>query len=147
MDAAAKEALRAIAGRCRGTPRIANRLLRRVRDFAQVRHAGRLDAAVVDDALALEGIDPIGLDELDRAYLGVIARVYGGGPVGLEAVAATLGEDAGTLEAVVEPYLLQLGFLARTRKGRHLTKAGAEHVGVEIDVGAGDGPGDTLFRG
>ena len=142
MDRGGKEAMGAIAARCRGTPRIANRLLRRVRDYAQVKHAGRLDAEVVDAALELEGIDAIGLDGLDRAYLGVIAKVYGGGPVGLEAVAATLGEDAGTLESVVEPYLLQLGFLARTRKGRHLTLAGGKHVGFEPAEAEGDG----LFR-
>ena len=147
MDQEARAAMEAIAGRCRGTPRIANRLLRRVRDFAQVKAAGRLDRAVVDDALALEGIDPLGLDELDRAYLGVIAKVYGGGPVGLEAVAATLGEDAGTLESVVEPYLLQLGFLARTRKGRHLTRAGADHVGFALPESDTGNPGGTgLFR-
>lgn len=121
--------LRAIASRSRGTPRIANRLLRRARDFAQVRGDGRLSASSVRDALELEGIDALGLDELDRLYLRTIAKVYGGGPVGLEAVAATLNQDAGTLEDVVEPFLLQIGFLARTRRGRALTRAGAEHVG------------------
>ncbi len=125
-------ALGAIASRSRGTPRIANRLLRRVRDFAQVKHAGRLDAKIVDAALKLEGVDALGLDGLDRKYMRVIGEVYEGGPVGLEAVAATLGEDSGTLEAVVEPYLLQLGFLARTRKGRQLTRAGAGHVGLSL---------------
>lgn len=143
MDPAARRALEAIATRCRGTPRIANRLLRRVRDYAQVKHDGRLDQAVVDAALGLEGIDALGLDDLDRSYMGVIAKVYGGGPVGLEAVAATLGEDSGTLESVVEPYLLQLGFLARTRRGRHLTRAGAEHVGFELS----DDAQERLFGG
>ena len=126
------EALSAIARRSRGTPRIANRLLRRVRDYAQVKTAGKLTPAVVDSALKLEGVDELGLDELDRKYLRVIADVYQGGPVGLEAVAATLGEDSGTLEDVVEPYLLQIGFLARTRKGRQLTLAGAERVGLKL---------------
>ncbi|MEM1355539.1 MAG: Holliday junction branch migration DNA helicase RuvB [Planctomycetota bacterium] len=126
------DALSTIARRARGTPRIANRLLRRVRDYAQVKHNNRLSPQVVDEALELEGVDALGLDELDRRYLMCIAKTYQGGPVGLEAVAATLGDDAGTLEQAVEPYLLQLGFLARTRKGRQLTQAGAEHVGLKL---------------
>lgn len=126
------EALRTIACRSRCTPRIANRLLRRVRDYAQVKAAGRLSARVVNEALELEGIDALGLDELDRRYLRVVAEVYQGGPVGLEAVAATLGEDSGTLEDVVEPYLLQIGFLARTRKGRQLTATAAAHLGLKL---------------
>lgn len=130
----AEEALRTIAHRSRGTPRIANRLLRRVRDYAQVKAKGDFTMAVVDVALKLEGVDELGLDELDRKYLRTIGQVYHGGPVGLEAIAATLGEDAGTLEDVVEPYLLQIGFLARTRKGRQLTAKGAEHVGVRIST-------------
>ena len=121
-------ALSAIAGRSRGTPRVTLRLLRRVRDFAQVRAAGRIDEEVVADALALEGVDERGLDHLDRAYLQTLARTYAGGPAGLEAMAATMGDDAGTLEDVVEPYLLQIGFLARTRQGRRLTPAAAEHL-------------------
>jgi len=124
------EALDAIAHRSRGTPRIANRLLRRVRDFAQVRANGLLNAKVVADALDLEGVDHLGLDELDRSYLRTIAGVYEGGPVGLETIAATMNEDSGTLEDVVEPYLLQIGFLARTRRGRSLTKAAADHLGL-----------------
>jgi Holliday junction DNA helicase RuvB len=132
------EALPLIARRSRGTPRIANRLLRRVRDFAQVRAGGRFDVAAVEDALTLEGVDPLGLDELDRKYMRVIGEVYRGGPVGVEAIAATLGEDAGTLEEVVEPYLLQIGFLARTRKGRELTRAGGEHVGVHLPTREGE---------
>ncbi|NBC10996.1 MAG: Holliday junction branch migration DNA helicase RuvB [Planctomycetes bacterium] len=135
--------LQTLAARSRGTPRIANRLLRRVRDFAQVRHDGRLTPAVVDEALQLEGVDALGLDELDRKYLSVIATTYEGGPVGLEAVAATLGEDAGTLEEMVEPYLLQLGFLARTRKGRQLTKAAGEHLGFKVRT---DDSGEPLFE-
>jgi Holliday junction DNA helicase RuvB len=141
---AGDEPLSAIAGRSRGTPRIANRLLRRVRDFAQVRADGVVAARTVDEALALEGVDEAGLDEIDRKYLRVIADVYEGGPVGLEAIAATLGEDSGTLEDVVEPFLLQSGFLARTRRGRQLTARGAEHVGVNLPAGAnGD---DSLFE-
>lgn len=126
------EALAVIAHRSRGTPRIANRLLRRVRDFAQVRAQGRVTRQLVDEALKLEGVDALGLDELDRKYLRVIGEVYRGGPVGLEAVAATLGEDAGTLEDMAEPFLLQIGFLARTRRGRQLTQRGGEHVGLKI---------------
>lgn len=139
----AGDALDAIAQRSRGTPRIANRLLRRVRDYAQVKAEGRVSVDVVGDALKLEGVDDIGLDELDRKYLEVIGRVYDGGPVGLEAVAATLGEDATTLEDMVEPYLLQNGLVARTRKGRQLTKRGAEHVGVRIML---DDSGDSLVE-
>lgn len=126
------EALAVIAHRSRGTPRIANRLLRRVRDFAQVRAQGKVTRQLVDEALKLEGVDALGLDELDRKYLRVIGEVYRGGPVGLEAVAATLGEDAGTLEDMAEPFLLQIGFLARTRRGRQLTQRGGEHVGLKI---------------
>lgn len=133
-------ALKTIASRSRGTPRIANRLLRRVRDFAQVKADGKLTPDIVDRALQLEGVDDIGLDETDRKYLRIIAGVYRGGPVGLEAIAATLGEDAGTLEEMVEPYLLQIGHLARTRKGRQLTHDGARHLGVDPpDLENGDG--------
>lgn len=140
-----QDALSMIAARSRGTPRIANRLLRRVRDFAQVRGDGTLTGAMVTDSLALEGVDQLGLDELDRGYLKIIAKVYDGGPVGLEAVAATLNQDAGTLEDVVEPYLLQIGFLARTRRGRMLTPAGASHIGMP---GAGHSASDSgLFEG
>ena len=138
--------LEAIARRSRGTPRVTLRLLRRVRDFAQVRAAGRVDGRTVTDALELEKIDELGLDELDRTYLTTIGQVYEGGPVGVEAIAATLGEDAGTLEDVVEPYLLQIGFLARTRQGRRLTARSADYLGVALPGGeelpAG---GETLF--
>ncbi|MEM6855536.1 MAG: Holliday junction DNA helicase RuvB C-terminal domain-containing protein, partial [Planctomycetota bacterium] len=123
------------------------RLLRRVRDYAQVKADGQLTAGLVDEALKLEGVDELGLDEIDRKYLTVIGTTYEGGPVGLEAVAATLGEDSGTLESMVEPYLLQIGFLARTRKGRMLTKAGAEHVGVKFRPAedTATGGGEALF--
>ena len=128
LDSLSADALSTIARRSRGTPRVAIRLLRRVRDFAQVRAAGRIDQGVIDDALALERIDELGLDELDRSYLQTIATIYKGGPVGLEAIAATLGQDAGTLEDVVEPYLLQIGFIARTRQGRQLTPAASQYI-------------------
>lgn len=129
-------ALRIIADRARGTPRIANRLLRRVRDYAQVRSGGRITPRTVEEALALEGVDAIGLDEFDRAYLRTLAGVYSGGPVGLEAIAATMNEDSGTIEDMVEPFLLQAGFLARTRRGRLLTHDGARHIGVETRADA-----------
>lgn len=124
------DARAALAARSRGTPRVALRLLRRVRDFAQVRAGGVTTAAVVADALDLEGVDAIGLDRLDRQYLRVLGEIYGCGPVGVEAIAASMGEDAGTLEDVVEPFLLQAGLLARTRQGRCLTRAGAAQAGV-----------------
>ena len=131
MDGVPAATLVSVAGRSRGTPRVALRLLRRVRDFAAVRAGGRLDGRTVDDALALEGIDALGLDELDRRYLRALATTYRGGPAGLEAIAASLGEDALTLEDVVEPYLLQVGFLARTRQGRRMTDAAFRHLGME----------------
>ena len=130
MKALSREALEIIASRSRGTPRVALRLLRRVRDFAQVRASGDVTPEVVGEALALEGVDERGLDELDRKYLKTIADTYSGGPVGLEAIAATMGDDAATLEDVVEPYLLQIGFLARTRQGRCLTAQACEVLGV-----------------
>lgn len=138
------EALDAIARRSRGAPRIANRLLRRARDYAQVRAQGRVTGRVIDEALALEGVDGLGLDPLDRAYLRTLAKVYGGGPAGLEAIAATMNEDAGALEDVVEPYLLQRGLLARTRRGRRLTPAGAVAIGLDGSAAPGE-PEDDLF--
>jgi Holliday junction DNA helicase RuvB len=141
-----ESALRVIAQRSRGTPRIANRLLRRVRDFAQVKAEGRVDEKIVNDALSLEGVDKLGLDDLDRKYLRVIAEVYRGGPVGLEAVAATLGEDVGTLEEVVEPYLLQIGFLARTRRGRQLTQRAADHLGIRLRMEGDDASPNGLYE-
>ncbi len=124
IDGVPTEAIDEIARRSRGTPRIGLRLMSRVRDFAQVRHGGKLDPQVVTEALALEGVDDAGLDKLDRMYLSTLIRVYQGGPAGLEAIAATMGEDPGTLEDVVEPYLLQIGFMARTRQGRQITPEG-----------------------
>ena len=128
MKALDPEVAAAIAGRSRGTPRVALRLLRRVRDFAQVRAAGRVDREVVDAALALEGVDRLGLDELDRKYLRTIQGTYEGGPVGLEAIAATMGDDGDTLEDVIEPYLLRIGFVSRTRQGRKLTAQAIEYL-------------------
>ncbi len=125
-----------IAERSRGTPRIANRLLRRVRDFADVRADGVVTAAVADEALRREGVDERGLDRLDRAYLRTIADGYGGGPVGINAIAATLTEDLETLEDVVEPYLLKIGFVQRTAAGRKTTPAALTHLGLQVPATA-----------
>jgi Holliday junction DNA helicase RuvB len=133
-----EDGARTIAARSRGTPRIANRLLRRVRDFAEVRAGGVVTAAVADEALEREGVDVRGLDRLDRAYLRTIAENYGGGPVGINAIAATLTEDLETLEDVVEPYLLKIGFVQRTATGRKTTPAALAHLGVRA---AGESPG------
>ncbi|MBL7220804.1 MAG: Holliday junction branch migration DNA helicase RuvB [Phycisphaerae bacterium] len=124
------EALSMLADRARGTPRIANRLLRRCRDYTQVKGDGRLTVQSVEAALQLEGIDELGLDELDRSFLRRIIEIYKGGPVGIEAVAATLGEETDTLVDVVEPFLLQNGLLARTRRGRMVTAKSYKHLGV-----------------
>jgi Holliday junction DNA helicase RuvB len=124
------EALLQIAMRSRGTPRVANRLLKRVRDFAIVRGEGHLTPAILNQALDLEGIDKMGLDALDRRFMMVLARDYDGGPAGVEAVAASMGEERDTLEDVVEPFLLQIGFIRRTPKGRQLTKAAYQHLGL-----------------
>lgn len=128
IDGAAVEM---IAARSRGTPRIVNRLLRRVRDYAQVKGDGRITDEMARNALKLEGIDEKGLDALDRKFLRVIIENYGGGPVGIEAIAATLNEETDTLEEVVEPYLLKIGFLNRTRKGRKAAGGAWSHIGIE----------------
>ncbi|HEY1684167.1 MAG TPA: Holliday junction branch migration DNA helicase RuvB [Tepidisphaeraceae bacterium] len=137
-----------LSHRSRGTPRVANRLLRRVRDYAAVEGDGKLTLPIVKKSLELEGIDPKGLDEQDRAFLRAIIDVYGGGPVGIEAVAATLGEERDTLEDVIEPYLLQTAMLTRTRQGRRATKKAYEHLGLKYvpPVTAAD-EGTPLFDG
>jgi len=119
-----------IARRARGTPRIANRLLRRVRDFAVVEQDGSIDESIAASSLDRLAVDHEGLDMLDRAYLAVICERFDGGPVGIEAVAASLSEERGTLEEVVEPFLLQIGFIARTPRGRVATAAGYQHMGL-----------------
>lgn len=119
-----------IAKRARGTPRIANRLLRRVRDFAQVRAGGVITKGVADQALTALEVDHLGLDGVDRRMLRSIIQHYGGGPVGLETLAATVGEEAVTLEDVYEPYLMQMGFLTRTPRGRCVTRMAYEHLGL-----------------
>jgi holliday junction DNA helicase RuvB len=121
-----------IARRSRGTPRITNNYLRRVRDFAQVRADGHIALDVARKALDMLGVDDLGLDELDRRFLRAIAEFYNGGPVGIEAMAATLNEDRDTLEDVVEPYLLRIGLLNRTSKGRRTTKSAFEHLGLDL---------------
>lgn len=121
----------AIASRSRGTPRIANRLLKRVRDFAQVTGNGVIDAKIAGYALDRLEIDELGLDETDRKMLRTIIEFYGGGPVGLETLAATVGEEAVTLEDVYEPYLMQLGYLSRTPRGRCATRLAYEHLGIK----------------
>ncbi len=126
-----KGTLEMIADRSRGTPRIANRLLKRVRDYAQVKGTGKLTETIVQQALQMERIDPLGLDDLDRAFLRAIVEVYNGGPAGIEALAATLGEERDTLEDVVEPYLLQIGFVRRTKRGREITQTACDHLGIK----------------
>ena len=119
-----------IASRSRGTPRIANRLLKRVRDFAQVKGNGDIDSDIANYALGCLDIDELGLDSIDRRMLEAIIRLYNGGPVGLDTLAATIGEEAITLEDVYEPYLMQLGFLARTPRGRCATKLAYDHLNL-----------------
>ena len=119
-----------IASRSRGTPRIANRLLRRVRDYAQVRADGVVSREVADEALLSLEVDRCGLDAIDRRMMRSIIELYGGGPVGLDTLAATINEDSVTLEDVYEPYLLQNGFLTRTPRGRCVTRKAYEHLGI-----------------
>lgn len=124
-------AVEEIARRARGTPRVALRLLRRVRDFAQVRSGGTVNRTSAQEALDLLQVDPLGLDDLDRRVLKTVIQKYNGGPVGLNTIAAAISEEPETIMEVVEPYLLQLGFLDRTPQGRVATKAAYEHLGVE----------------
>jgi Holliday junction DNA helicase RuvB len=128
-----------IARRSRGTPRIAGRLLRRVRDFAHGGGANSIDAAVADRALTRLEIDRLGLDAMDRRYLTMIADLYGGGPVGIETLAAGLSEPRDTLEDVVEPFLIQLGLIARTARGRCLNGRGWQHLGLNPPAGSQTG--------
>ena len=125
-----------IARRSRGTPRIANRMLRRVRDFAQVKAGGVITRPVADQALTALEVDHLGLDAVDRRMLASIIEHYGGGPVGLETLAATINEEAITLEDVYEPYLMQMGFLTRTPRGRCVTRRAYEHLGLTVPGGA-----------
>ena len=139
-------ALREIANRARGTPRVANRLLRRARDYAAVEGTGKLTLPITKAALQLAGIDDVGLDEQDRQFLHTTIEVYGGGPVGIEAVAATMGEERDTLEDVIEPYLLQQGFVTRTRQGRRATKKAYQHLGIKYVPPVQPTDTEGLFR-
>ncbi|CAA9516923.1 MAG: RuvB, partial [uncultured Solirubrobacterales bacterium] len=131
-----EEGAHAIASRSRGTPRVANRLLRRVRDFAEVRGGGRIDAALAHDALDLLEVDGAGLDRLDREILRTLCEKFGGSPVGLSTLAIAVAEEPHTIEDVYEPYLLQQGFLQRTPRGRQATAAAYAHLGLERPRGA-----------
>ncbi len=130
-----------IARRARGTPRIANRLLRRVRDFAEVKATGEITPQVARDALKLEGVDEQGLDDLDRNFLSTIIRLYNGGPVGVEALSATLNEEVDTLVDMVEPFLLQQGFISRTKSGRKANEPAYKHLKLSPPAALGG----TLF--
>jgi len=131
------EAAEEIARRARGTPRIANRILRRVRDVAEVRHDGVVTLAVAREALDLLEVDGEGLERIDRELLAAIVHKFGGGPVGLSTLAVTLGEEPDTIEDVYEPYLLQLGLLQRTPRGRVVTRLGLAHLGGVAEVEEG----------
>ena len=134
-----------IAMRSRGTPRIANRLLKRVRDYVEVKYDGRIDAKKADKALELEGVDNIGLNDLDRSFIRVLAGSYDGGPAGIEAIAAALNEERDTLEDMVEPFLLHIGFLGRTRSGRVLTRRAFEHIGMNPPRNIASGEQAEMF--
>lgn len=121
-----------ISSRARRTPRIANRLLRRVRDYADVLHSGKISKQIADDALQKLEIDKLGLDKIDREYLKIIIEKFGGGPVGLETISAAIAEDKDTILDMVEPYLLQLGFISRTRQGRTATPLAYEHLKINL---------------
>ena len=131
----AEDAGELIAGRSRGTPRIANRILRRVRDVAQVRHEGVVTTEIAEEALALLEVDAVGLERFDRELLRCVVERFGGGPVGLSTLAVALGEEAETIEDVYEPFMLQLGFLQRTPRGRIVTALGRAHLGRVVDDG------------
>jgi Holliday junction DNA helicase RuvB len=127
-----EDGVREIAGRARGTPRVALRLLKRVRDYAQVRADGVINADIAHQALELLEVDALGLDDLDRRVLFTIIEKFGGGPVGLDTIAAAISEESDTIMDVVEPYLLQLGFLDRTPRGRKATPLAYQHLGIPL---------------
>ena len=126
------EGAREMARRSRGTPRLANRILKRVRDFAQVKYEGVITKDIAVTALDLMDVDPMGLDHIDRNILLTMIQKFGGGPVGLDTLAASIGEDPGTIEDVYEPYLLKNGFINRTPRGRVVTDYTYRHLGLEI---------------
>ena len=135
-----------IACRSRGTPRIAGRLLRRVRDFGAMAAAGKIDVKTADNALCRLNVDKLGLDAFDKRYLTCIAKNYGGGPVGADTLAAALSEERDTIEEVVEPFLLKLGFLQRTPRGRVITEPGYEYLGLPRVKKSGGAYQDDLFE-
>ena len=126
-----KEGAMELARRSRGTPRLANRFLKRVRDFAQIKYDGKITKEVADFALNLLEVDRLGLDRTDRKIITTMIESYGGGPVGIESLAVAIGEDAGTLEDVYEPYLVQNGLLLRTPRGRMVSDAAYHHFGLQ----------------
>ena len=144
----ADDAAELVARRSRGTPRVANRILRRVRDVAQVRHQGIVTTEIAEEALAMLEVDEVGLERFDRSLLRAVVEKFGGGPVGLSTLAVALGEEADTIEDVHEPYLLQLGFLQRTPRGRIVTDLGLAHIASELGaahLGAAAGTPGALF--
>lgn len=128
-----EESLREMAKRSRGTPRVANRMLKRVRDFSQVKGDGKIDRAITEQALQALGVDPMGLEGLDREILRTIIERFKGGPVGIDTIAASIGEERVTIEDVYEPYLIQAGFLHRTQKGRVVSEQAYRHLGIACD--------------
>lgn len=140
-----KDSLEEIAVRGRGTPRIALKLLKRVRDFAQVKGEGKITKSLANEALAMLEVDKLGLDPVDVRYLRAIMEKHNGGPVGLETIASTISEDSGTLEDVIEPYLMQIGFLRRTPRGRVATKHAYEHLGITMPHEHEDKPQQKLL--
>jgi Holliday junction DNA helicase RuvB len=144
----ADDAAELVARRSRGTPRVANRILRRVRDVAEVRHQGIVTTEIAEEALAMLEVDEVGLERFDRSLLRAVVEKFGGGPVGLSTLAVALGEEADTIEDVHEPYLLQLGFLQRTPRGRIVTDLGRAHIASELGaahLGAAAGSPGALF--
>ena len=133
-----------IARRCRGTPRIANRLLRRVRDYAQVKGDGTITLEIANKALAMLDVDPQGFDVMDRKLLEAVIHRFDGGPVGLDNIAASIGEEPGTIEDVIEPYLIQQGYLQRTPRGRVATTAAYRHLGLSAPAGRSQAGGDLF---
>jgi len=140
-----KEGATEIARRSRGTPRVAGRLMRRVRDFAHVAGSDKITRAIADDALTRLEVDALGLDAMDRRYLTMIADIYKGGPVGIETLAAGLSEPRDTIEEVIEPFLIQLGLVARTARGRCLNEGGWKHLGIAPPSGGPGGQAGDLF--
>ncbi len=140
-----KESIAEIGSRSRGTPRVANRLLRRVRDFAEVHNGGVITIAETQAALAMYEVDPLGLDRLDQAVLGAIVNRFNGGPVGLSTLAMAIGEEAETIESLAEPFLVRSGFISRTPRGRTATRAGFAHLGVTPPVDLTEGGTSALF--